>query len=208
MSKRKSTTLPSSGRTTKAVKKGKVSLHPYGERPDWLPEGFSQIFIGGGLSKKSAKPEKQGISDGASAISGDDDELPWDEYPGYIGMEYDRECSLPEEWKFAEDFDWGEYTELLEELPNSGHRIIRVEADAESFELEVDTNDACLAYLLPQIPGIVALYMGEDHSLCPGVGHAFLLEEGRGLSEVTRALRSTIEALSKDMQKLRSDQHL
>ena len=131
-----------------------------------------------------------------------DDEPPWDERSGFIGSEWDGDFLLPEEWKFAEDFDWGEYSWLLEKAPDYGQRTIKVEADAESFEVEVDEG-VHLRYVLPQIPGLVIL-CGESEGPAAGTGHAYLLEEGRELSEVTEILRSTVSALSEDMEKLSS----
>jgi hypothetical protein len=123
------------------------------------------------------------------------------DYPGYVGMTWDRELSMSSEFKEFEKFNWDKYSELVEEL--SDIRYI-------SYQFRNKTNE--IRYEAYQDIGLIIdeLITVESHwddgsyngGIASGNGYFFFLRSGYNLNDAVKEINALTAALKKDLDSI------
>ncbi len=126
-----------------------------------------------------------------------DDELGIEEYPGYIGMTWDGEISMLNEFRRIKDFKWDAYSELVQEFGDSRH--IEYRYAGKNIEVIFHPFED-LAYLLDQLTTVEvrrddgATYGG----MASGSGFIFFVKDTSSLNCSLLEVSALVEAVEQD----------
>jgi hypothetical protein len=132
-----------------------------------------------------------------------DEDTGIEEYPGYIGMSWDGDLYMSDQFKLFEKFDWANYNDLLSELGNS--RQITYYVSEQIFTVEYNQEED-IAYLIDQLVTVEAYYDSGPADGGPASGHGFIffIVNNSTLEKALIELSALTLALENDLRLLRN----
>jgi hypothetical protein len=132
-----------------------------------------------------------------------DEDTGIEEYPGYIGMTWDRDLYMSDKFKLFEKFDWANYNDLLSELGDS--RQITYSVSGQKFTVDYNQEED-LAYLIDQLSTVEAYYDSgpADGGPASGAGFIFFVVSNSTLEKALIEVSALTSALENDLRLLRN----
>ena len=130
-----------------------------------------------------------------------DDDTGIADYPGYVGMTWDGELSMLNEFKNFKRFNWDTYSELIEELNES--RIISYEFRNHKNQILFEAFQD-VGFLVDEL---ITVESHKDDGasyggLASGRGYIFFLRNGCNLDDAIEEVNVVTSALIEDLGKL------
>lgn len=133
----------------------------------------------------------------------DDYETPIEEFPGYLGMEWDREyCPGPEMQELDEAL-WREYGGEL--MDKNISRELQLHLPTGAIVVRVDPDD-CLAHLLDQLSAFT-VYEDRgpsDAGPASGMGYIYTLAKSATMADVHFSVKTLARAIRTDLAAVRT----
>lgn len=131
----------------------------------------------------------------------DDDETPWEDRPGYLGVSWDRQLNLEPPVAQLAHFDWTTYAELLQSLPHG--REVHVDLPDGRVTLSLNGYEDA-AQLLLGLPSVVVCddHGPPDAGPAAGSGYVIMMADGSTEDRVRREVEILVAALDADLVKL------